>query len=142
MPWNARPGCPKHHIAALEQLVNSYPVQWLSEPQTGEEFDSLEHCNRRLRAFALAQGFDIVRHGGGTKAAPAYRFKCFYHGVATQNNRGLEDRVEVDEKGLITSRRQRNATNVKQLGCMWACLCSFKSVGKRGSDIKAYILTV
>ena len=25
---------------------------------------------------------------------------------------------------------------------MWACLCSFKSVGKRGLGIKAFILTV
>jgi hypothetical protein len=60
MPWNARPGCPKYHVAALERLINSHPVEWLLEPQTGEEFDSLEHCNRRLRTFALAKGFDIV----------------------------------------------------------------------------------
>jgi hypothetical protein len=38
-----------------------------------ELFDSLEHCNRRLRGWALAEGFDIVRQGGGTKVAPAYK---------------------------------------------------------------------
>ena len=105
MPWNARPGCPQHHVAALERLVNSYSVQWLSEPQTGEEFNSLEHCNRRLRAFALAEGFDIVRYSRGTRVAPAYRFRCFFHGTETENSRKLEDRVEVDKKGNITSRR-------------------------------------
>src|SRR5437764_1047237 len=142
MPWNAPTGCPKHHIAALERLVNSYPAKWLLQPQTGEEFDSLDHCNSRLRAFALAKGFDIVRNGGGTKDAPSYRFRCFYHGITTQNNRKLEDRVEVDKEGNITSRRKRDATNVRQLDCPWAALCSYKSVGKRGSGIKAFILTV
>jgi hypothetical protein len=83
-----------------------------------------------------------MRHGGGTKATPSYRFRCFYHGVTTQNNRDLEDRVKVDEEGRITSRRQRDAINVRQLNCLWAYLCSFKSVGKRGSGIKAFILTV
>jgi hypothetical protein len=59
-----------------------------------EEFDSLEHYNRWLRAFALAEGFDIVRHGGGTEAAPAYRFRCFFHGTKTKNTRKLEGRVK------------------------------------------------
>lgn len=76
------------------------------------------------------------------KAAPSYRFTCFYHGVTSQNNRKLEDRVEVDKEGNITSDRKRGATKVRQLNCPWACLCSFKSVGKKGSGIKAYILTV
>jgi hypothetical protein len=143
MPWNARPGCPQHHVAALERLVNnSYPVQWLSEPQTGEEFDSLEHCNRRLRAFALAEGFNIMRYGGGTGAALAYWFRCFFHSTETKNTRKLEDRVEVNEEENITSKCQRKVSNVRQLDCLWQALCLFKSVGKRGSGIKAYILTV
>jgi hypothetical protein len=50
--------------------------------------------------------------------------------------------VEVNKKGRITSRLQRNTINVRQLDCPWACLCSFKSVGKRGSGIKTFILTV
>jgi len=50
--------------------------------------------------------------------------------------------VEVNEKGNITSRRKRDATNVRQLDCPWAVLCSYKSVGKRGSGIKVFILTV
>ena len=48
----------------------------------------------------------------------------------------------MDEEGNITSKRQHNATNVKQLGCIWACLCSFKSVGKRSLGIKIFILII
>jgi hypothetical protein len=51
----------------------------------------------------LVEGFDIVRNGGCTKASSAYRFRCFHHGVTTQNNRKLEDRAEVDEKGNINN---------------------------------------
>jgi hypothetical protein len=71
MPWHAKPGCAKHHIAAIERLVNCFPPAWLLPPQTGEIFASKEECNRRLRAFALAEGFDIVRNGGGTGGNPA-----------------------------------------------------------------------
>lgn len=37
-------------------------------PCSGEVFESLEACNRRLHGYALAECFDIVRKGGGTKA--------------------------------------------------------------------------
>jgi hypothetical protein len=119
MPWATRAGCPKHLVAALEATVNSYPDEWLLLPQTGEEFPSLAACNDRLRVYALAEGFDIVRHGGGTGAAPAYRFRCFFHGTKTKNTRKLEDRVEVNEEGNITSRRQREVSNIRQLYCPW-----------------------
>jgi hypothetical protein len=33
--------------------------------------------------------------------------------------RKLEDRVEGDEEGNITSRRQREVSNARQLGCPW-----------------------
>lgn len=93
---------------------------------------NLEHCNRRLRAFALATGFDIVRKGGGTKALPSWRFFCIYHGTETRNDRKLEARVEIDEEDNITSKRQHDSTNVQQLDCQWEGLCSFKFIGKRG----------
>ena len=70
-----------------------------------EEFNSLKHCNRRLKAFALAQGFDIMQYGRDIKATLAYRFKCFYYNITTQNNRGLENRVKIDKEGNITSKR-------------------------------------
>ena len=50
--------------------------------------------------------------------------------------------MERDKKGSITSRRQRENTNVGQLDCMWEGLCSFKELGKKGIGNKGYILTV
>jgi hypothetical protein len=142
MPWHAKPGCSKHHVAALERLVNSFPPGWLLPPNTGKIFASKELCNNRLRAFALAEGFDIVRNGGGTIANPAWRFRCYHHGTATRNHRKLEDRVEKNTEGKITSKRQRAHTHVHQLDCPWAALCSFKSVGKQRSGGKAFVLTM
>jgi hypothetical protein len=142
MPWQAKPGCAKHHIAAIERLVNSFPPAWLLPPQTGEIFASREECNCRLRASALAEGFDIVRNGGGTAANPTWRFRCFHHGSVTRNQRKLEARIEKDDEGKIISKRQRGHTNVHQLECPWAALCSFKTVGKQRSGEKAFVLTM
>ena len=142
MVWEAKPGCADHHRAAVERMVNALPVAWLLPPQSGEVFDNLGHCNERLRGYALAEGRDIVRNGGGTKLNPSHRFRCIFHGEKTQNNRKLEDRVEYDNEGKITSKRQRGATNVRQLQCPWAALCSYKDIGKRGSGNKGYILTM
>ena len=116
MSWKAKPGCAEHHRAAVERIVNLLPPAWLFEPQSGELFDSLEQCNRRLRGYAFAEGFDIIRQGGGTKANPSWRFFCVYHGERTRNTRKLEDEVEKDEAGNITSKRQREQTTVRQLG--------------------------
>ena len=117
MTWLAKVGCVKHHVAVLERLVNSFPPEWLLLSQSGEIFENLEHCNRRLRAFAFATGFDIVRKGGGTKALLSWRFFCFYHGTETRNDRKLEVCVEADEKGNIINRRQCDFTNIQQLNC-------------------------
>src|SRR5438045_9775078 len=38
--------------------------------------------------------------------------------------------------------RKLYVTNVRHRDCPWSVLCSYKSVGKRGSGIKAFILTV
>ena len=82
MPWQAKLGCAKHHIAAIERLINSFSPAWLLPPRTGEIFASKEEGNRRLSAFALAEGFDVVRSGGDTGANPAWRFGVFHHGSA------------------------------------------------------------
>jgi hypothetical protein len=113
MPWQAKPGCAEHHRAALERMVNTLPPSYLLVPSSGELFKGLEECNRRLRGYVLAEGFDIIKHGGGTKAIPSYRFKYIFHGSSTQNHRKLEDHMEKDSEGKITSRRQREATNVR-----------------------------
>jgi hypothetical protein len=67
MPWQAKPGCLEHHRVTVERMVNALPSSYLLLPRTGELFDSLDTCNSRLRGYALAEGFDTVKHGGGTK---------------------------------------------------------------------------
>jgi hypothetical protein len=93
------------------------PSSYLLPPHTGEIFASMENCNQRLCGYAFAEGFNIVRKGGGSKAIPSYRFKCIFHGSIAQNNRKLENLIERDSEGRITSQRQREATNVQQLEC-------------------------
>jgi hypothetical protein len=110
MSWQAKPGCAEHHRAAVERIINHLPPAWLLPPQSGEVFDSLDHCDRRLRDYSLAEDFNIVRKGGGSKSNPSWRFFCLHHGIATQNTRRLEDRVERDEEGTMTSKRQRDNT--------------------------------
>src|SRR5436305_11575572 len=115
MTWVAKVGCAEHHIAILERLVNSFPPEWLLPPQSGEIFENLEHYNRRLRAFALATGFDIVRKGDSSKALPSWRFFCFYYSTEIRNDRKLKARIETNKKDNIINKRQRSFTNVKQL---------------------------
>ena len=50
--------------------------------------------------------------------------------------------MERDEEGKIVSKRQREATSVRQLQCPWSALCSFKDIGKRGSGDKGFVLTI
>ena len=96
-------------------MVNALPLSYLLAPSSGKLFEDLEEYNRRLRSYALAEGFDIIRHGGGTKALPRYRFRCIFYSSTTQNHCKLEDYVERDSEEKITSRHQREATNVCQL---------------------------
>jgi len=142
MVWHAHPDCPAHLVAALERHINAFPTASLLPPESGEIFDSIPDCERRLRAYAMAQGFDISLTGGGTRTAPGARFQCTFHGSETKNWRHLEARVERDEEGNITSKRQRESTNVCQLDCQWSVRVNWKDIGKRGSGNKAFILTV
>jgi hypothetical protein len=89
MPWHAKPGCAEHHRAAVERIVNALPPPWLQPPQTSELFDDLEHCNRRLRGYALAEWFNIIRKDEGTKVNPSWRFRCRFYGEKTYNDRKL-----------------------------------------------------
>ena len=140
--WRAKPRCPQHLIAVLERAVNALPPAWLFQPVTGEVFDSIEHCNRRLQGYALAEGFDVVRTGGGTKKVPGARFQCSKHGESTKNWRKLENHVKYDEEGTITTVRQRENTLVSQTGCKWSARVSWKDIGKRGSGEKGFVLTI
>ena len=140
MSWQAKTGCAEHHRAVVERIVNANPSTWLLHPQSGELFDSLDHCNRRLRGYALAEGFDIVRKGGGLKSNPSWLFRCIHYGEKTRNDRKLEDRIERDKDGSIISKRQRDRITVRQLNYEWEGLCSFKSIGKQRTEPKGFIL--
>ena len=72
--WHVKPRCPKYLVAVLERAVNALPSAWLLQPTTGEVFDSIEHCRRRLQGYALAEGFDVVRIKGGIKKVFRARF--------------------------------------------------------------------
>jgi hypothetical protein len=85
--------------------VNALPAAWLQPPQTGELSDSIADCDRRLRGYALAEGFDIVHTGDSVT----------FHGEETRNWSHLEDRVERDREGTIISKRQREGTLVSQV---------------------------
>jgi hypothetical protein len=105
MPWRAKPGCPKHHKAVVERIGNALPLSWHLPPQSGELFDSLDQYNRRLRGYAFIKGFDTVRQGEGTKVNPSWRFFYTFHGERTRNTKKLENKVERNKEGIITSKR-------------------------------------
>jgi hypothetical protein len=118
------------------------PPAWRLAPQTGEVFDSLQLFEDRVRPWSFCDGFEVVRGGGGSKKWPGLRLQRKHHGEETQNTRKLEDNVVKDSKGKITSDRQRDNTIVDQLSCEWAVRCTYKSVGKRGSDEKGWVLSI
>jgi hypothetical protein len=115
MPWHAKSGCPKHHRAAVERMVNALPTSVLLPPASGEIFDNLDNCITRLCGFSLAKSFDVIKHGEGIKQVLGSRYKCIFYNSYTQNHRKLEDYIERDSAGKIWSRRKRDATNVRQL---------------------------
>ena len=65
--------------------MNALPPVWLLQLATGEIFDSIEYCRRRLQGYVLAEGFDVVQTGGGIKKAPAARFEYLRYGESTKN---------------------------------------------------------
>lgn len=73
MSFHAKPGCPRHLVDIYEKAVNALLSLYLLPPVTGEVFASVEACEQRLRGFALAEGFDIVRVRGGNKHVPGGR---------------------------------------------------------------------
>jgi hypothetical protein len=112
MIWKARPGCLLHYQAAVKRMVNTLPLSYLLLSVSGELFDSLEHCNRRLRGWAFAEGFDIICCRGGIKAVLMYRFKYIFHSNVTRNDRKLKNTVEKNLKGKIISRYKKKVINV------------------------------
>jgi hypothetical protein len=78
MTFRAKPSCPRHLVDVYERAVNALPASYLLPPATGEVFTSIFDCERRLHGYRLAEGFDVVATGGGTKKAPATRWQCSY----------------------------------------------------------------
>src|SRR5205809_6575484 len=83
--WRAKPRCPKHLVVILEHAVNALPPAWLLQPTTGEVFDSIEHCKRRLQDYALTKDFEVVRTGEDIKKASKTHFKCLKYEESTKN---------------------------------------------------------
>ena len=142
MVWHAKPGCPPHHRQALERAVNAMPTAWREPPETGEVFEDIVTCQRRLRGFSLVEGFAIVKGSGSNKACPGQTFMCIFHGSKTRNTRNLEPIVERDIEDKIISQRERENTAVSQSNCHWEARVSYKSIGKRNSGVKGFVLTV
>jgi hypothetical protein len=105
--------CLEHHRAAVERMVRTLPPAYPLPSCSGEIFEGLEVCNCRLRGYALAEGFDIVRKGGGVKANPSFRFRCIFHSSIIQNNRKLEEYIEKDSDSKIVGKHQREAMSVR-----------------------------
>jgi hypothetical protein len=69
-------------------------------------------------------------------------FLCIHHGTVTSNRRELEDEVEKDSEGKITSKRQRSNTQVMQkLDCGWRGVVSHR-FPHAGAVDRIWILTV
>ena len=83
MYWHAKPGCPAHHRAAVERIINTYPPSYLVPPALGEIFDSLEESNRRIYEYTLTKGFNIIRYERGIKVFFNYRFKYIFYNNKT-----------------------------------------------------------
>ena len=77
MPWQVKPGCAGHHRSVVERIVNLPPPAWQLV------FNDLEHCERRLRGYSFAEGFNIVRKGGELKDNFSLRFLCFHYEIIT-----------------------------------------------------------
>jgi hypothetical protein len=144
-PWRASQVLEPTIREVLEKAVNEYPVEWLRRPQNGEVFKDSDECHRRLIAYSLTKGFDVVctsSSKGGKTTLPQATFCCIFHGKETRNTRKLEEEVSTNEQGQITSRRKRQATAIRKCDCQWACRVSYKSIGKRGSEPKGWILSI
>src|ERR1700744_5733856 len=111
--WRAHPDVPDRVRYNLEKVVNAFPPKWLREPVTGEIFQSIEECERRLVAFSLSHGFDVVTGNSAKKPFPRRTLVCSHHGAETRNSRKLPDEVERNEEGVIIGERKRELTSVR-----------------------------
>lgn len=115
--WRAHPDCPEHLRYILEKTVNAFPTVWIEEPVTGEVFSSIDACRRRLTAYSLSQGFDVVISQSTKSPTISTTFSCSHHGKGTLNTRKLQPTIERDKKGEIVGARRRDLTSMRQTNC-------------------------
>ena len=80
MPWQAKPGCADHHRPVVERVVNKFPPAWLLPPESGEVFDSLDHCERRMRSFPLLKGSTLSTKVEGQRRTLVGAFAVYFMG--------------------------------------------------------------
>jgi hypothetical protein len=95
--WRAYLNCPSGIRSRLEKAVQALPVGYLEPPQRDEAFESAEACLRRLQAYALSQGFAVVKTSGSLQSKrPRIQYKCVHHSRETKNNRQLKTHIQRD----------------------------------------------
>ena len=104
------------------------------KPGNGEQFDSVDHCWLRIRQWQFVEDLNFVIGKTRSDRTPSKEFRCKAYGsIADKNNgghSGLESRVKRDEKGNITSIRQRD-TKTEKAGCPARYMISYKLVDKK-----------
>jgi hypothetical protein len=65
----------------------------------------------------LAEGFDVVQTGEGTKKVPGAHFEYSKYRESTKNSRKLESHDKYDEEDTITTVYQCKNTLVSQTDC-------------------------
>ena len=116
--WKPHPFCPPHQVPVLTREIQALPASAFLQPCTGETFDSPVNALRRLNGYALSQGFAVVRTSGSEYSKKPYlMMQCVHHGKRTKNVRNLEDHVERDDKGVITTKRKQEDTSIQARDC-------------------------
>ena len=133
--WKPHPFCPPHQLPVLLREIQALPASVFPHPCTGETFDSPVDALRRLNGFALSQGFAIVRTNGSEHAKQPYLLlQCIHHGKTTKNVRNLEDHVQRDDKGIITTNRKQEATSIQGRNCQVRYGLSWKKEPPRSGE--------
>jgi len=83
MAWQAKSGYVEYYHTIIERMVNAFFPVWFLLFYIGEIFDSLKYYNRRLKAFLLAKGFNIIRKNNSIKINFLYRFSYYYYRTKT-----------------------------------------------------------
>jgi hypothetical protein len=138
--WRPHPRCPDYAVKQLQVFMSSLPAMYYLTPCKGEVFGTLSEALHRLQVFAATQGFAVANISGSMQAEhPYFIVACLHHGKETRNWRGLEEHVERDEEGVVTSQRKQETTSVNAKGCKITWAISYKPV-PRGSGSYHFVV--